>query len=76
VNVATLEAIVGDLTDIEGEEADVIECEDGSLLIDGMMSRHDAFERLGLRTQPAESDLHTIAGFALRRLGGPGALRL
>jgi len=34
-----------------------------------MMSAQDAFDRLGLRKQPAEGDFHTIAGFALRELG-------
>jgi putative hemolysin len=64
-----LEAVAGNLPDVEGEEADVIEREDGSLLIDGMMSAQDAFDRLRLRRQPAEGDFHTIAGFALRELG-------
>ena len=40
-----LEAIAGDLADVEGEEPDVVEREDGSLLIDGMMSAQDAFDR-------------------------------
>ena len=64
-----LEALAGDLPEVEGEEADVIEREDGSLLIDGMMPLQDAFERLGLRTQPVNGDFHTIAGFALLQLG-------
>lgn len=64
-----LEALAGDLPDIEGEEVDIIEREDESLLIDGMMSLTDAFDRLGLRTQPVEGDFHTIAGFALVQLG-------
>lgn len=62
-----LEAIAGDLPD--GEEADIVEREDGSLLIDGMMLAHDAFARLGFRSGSAEGDFHTIAGFALARLG-------
>ena len=64
-----LEAIAGDLADVEGEEPDVVEREDGSLLIDGMMSAQDAFDRLNLRTRPAEGSFHTIAGFMLRQLG-------
>jgi magnesium and cobalt exporter, CNNM family len=64
-----LEAIAGDLADVEGEEPDVVEREDGSLLIDGMMSAQDAFDRLNLRTRPAEGGFHTIAGFMLRQLG-------
>ncbi len=64
-----LEAIAGDLPDAEGEEPDIIEQEDGSLLIDGMMPAQDAFDRLGVKTRPEEGDFHTIAGFALFQLG-------
>lgn len=42
-----LEAIAGDLPDVEGEEPDIIEREDGSLMIDGMMQAHDECTRLG-----------------------------
>ena len=64
-----LEAIAGDLADVEGEEPDVVEREDGSLLIDGMMSAQDAFDRLNLQTRPAEGGFHTIAGFIISQLG-------
>jgi CBS domain containing-hemolysin-like protein len=64
-----LEAIAGDLPGVEGEEPDVVERADGSLLINGMMPAQDAFERLGLRTPPEEGDYHTVAGFVLHELG-------
>jgi CBS domain containing-hemolysin-like protein len=64
-----LEAIAGELPDLETEEPDVIEREDGSLLIDGMMPAHDAFERLKLHDRPQDGGYHTIAGFALHILG-------
>ncbi|MCI0598965.1 MAG: hemolysin family protein [Beijerinckiaceae bacterium] len=64
-----LEAIAGDLPDVEGEEPSIIERKDGSLLIDGMMPAHDAFERLSMKTPPEDGDFHTIAGFALFQLG-------
>ena len=64
-----LEAIAGDLPGMEGEEPDVVEREDGSLLINGMMPAQDAFERLGLKTPPEEGDYHTVAGFVLHELG-------
>ncbi len=64
-----LEAIAGDLPDTENEEPDIIERDDGSLLIDGMMPAHDAFDRLGFRLRSADGDFHTIAGFALSQLG-------
>lgn len=63
-----LEAIAGDLPDNEGEEPDVVQRDDGSLLIDGMMSAHDAFDRLGMRHRPPSGTFHTIAGFALAQL--------
>jgi CBS domain containing-hemolysin-like protein len=64
-----LEAIAGDLAEVEGEEPDVVEREDGSLLIDGMMFAQEAFDRLNLQTRPAEGGFHTIAGFMLQQLG-------
>ncbi|SFI49054.1 Hemolysin, contains CBS domains [Bosea sp. OK403] len=64
-----LEAIAGDLSDAEGEGPDIVEREDGSLLLDGAMLAHDAFARLGFRPGSVEGDFHTIAGFALFQLG-------
>ena len=64
-----LEAIAGDLPEVEGEEGSIVEREDGALLIDGMMPAHDAFDRLGLRPPDPDGDYHTIAGFALTALG-------
>ena len=64
-----LEAIAGDLPEVEGEEPSIVEREDGALLIDGMMAAHEAFERLGIRPPEPEGDYHTIAGFALTALG-------
>src|SRR6266404_6009052 len=54
---------------IRPEEPYVVERGDGSLLIDGMMPAHDAFQRLGLRTGLSDGDFHTIAGFALFQFG-------
>ncbi|HLC08735.1 MAG TPA: hemolysin family protein, partial [Methyloceanibacter sp.] len=62
-----LEAIAGNLPDVVGEEPEAIEREDGSLLIDGMMSAQDAFDRLSI--PPADGGFHTIAGFALSQFG-------
>lgn len=64
-----LEAIAGDLPEVEGEEPRIVERDDGTLLIDGMMPAHDAFERLRLRPPEPDGDYHTIAGFALTALG-------
>lgn len=64
-----LEAIAGDLPGFEGELPDIVEREDGSLLIDGLTPAHEAFELLGFRAWPAAADFHTMAGFALFLLG-------
>lgn len=64
-----LEAFAGELPDVEGEEPAIVVCEDGALLIDGLTPAHDAFNRLGLRAPPGRGGFHTIAGFALARLG-------
>ena len=63
-----LEAIAGELPEVEGEEPGIVERDDGSLLIDGMMSAPDAFDRFQFKEGP-EGDFHTIAGFALATLG-------
>ncbi len=62
-----LEAIAGELPEMEGEEPDIVVREDGSLLIDGMTPAYHAFDRLGISNRP-EGDFHTIAGFALAQL--------
>lgn len=62
-----LEAIAGDIPDVEGEAPHIVEREDGSLLIDGMAPAREAFTRLNLR--PPSGAFHTLAGFALERLG-------
>lgn len=64
-----LEAIAGDLPNSEDESADIIEREDGSLLLDGMTSAHDVFDRLAFRSRPKNGDYHTVAGFALFQFG-------
>lgn len=64
-----LEAIAGELPGMEDEEPSVVERADGSLLIDGLMPAHEAFDRLGLRDPLTGGDFHTIAGFVLHELG-------
>lgn len=64
-----LEAIAGNLPDTAGEEPDVVERADGSLLIDGMMAAPEAFDRLGIRDRKVAGDFHTAAGFVVSRLG-------
>ena len=63
-----LEALAGDMSDSPHEEPDVIEREDGSLLIEGLTSAYDVFDRLGIRKMPEDSSFHTLAGFILFQL--------
>ena len=65
-----LEALAGDIPEILGEGPDIVEREDGSLLIEGMAPVHSTLDRLGLRVPPqVTTKFHTIAGFALAQLG-------
>jgi CBS domain containing-hemolysin-like protein len=63
-----LEAIAGDIPE-PGEDPAVVEREDGSLLIDGMMPAEEAFERLAFADPPATDDYATLAGFVIYQLG-------
>lgn len=64
-----LEALAGDLPETEGETPDIVEREDGSLLIDGLASAHAILDRLGLKPRPGKAKFHTIAGYVLAELG-------
>ena len=64
-----LEAFAGEIPDAEGEEPMVTERHDGSLLIDGSMAAHDAFDRLALPRPQGDLGFHTLAGFAISRIG-------
>jgi putative hemolysin len=63
-----LEAIAGELADV-GEEPELVEQDDGTLLIDGMMAVNEAFISLHITRSPEGGDYHTIAGFAVFLLG-------
>lgn len=62
-----LEAIAGDLPDV-GEEPEVVEQEDGTVLMDGRMAADEALIHLNIGRRP-EGDFHTFAGFAIALLG-------
>jgi putative hemolysin len=63
-----LEAIAGNIPEV-GDEPNVVEREDGSLLIDGMMPAPQAFDRLAFSDRPDSDDFTTLAGFVIFRLG-------
>src|SRR5699024_5638324 len=70
-----LEVVAGELDEGEDEGREIIEREDGSLLIDGLVPAHEVFQRLGLREIPTDAAYHTFAGFVLaqfERLPLPG----
>jgi putative hemolysin len=65
-----LEAVVGDMPERRlGEESAIVEREDGSLLIDGMLAIDEVKLALGFDSLPDEGGYHTLAGFILAQLG-------
>lgn len=68
-----LEAIVGDLSTVDqpDEEPGIIEREDGSWFIDGMVPAEELRELLGLKSLPEEDEgvYRTAAGFVMAELG-------
>lgn len=63
-----LEVLAGDLPQADGEQPDIVVCDDGALLIDGMAPAYDIFARLELKP-PGKVSFHTIAGFVLGEFG-------
>jgi len=65
-----LEAVVGDMPERRlGEEPAIVRREDGSMLMDGMLSIDEVKLALGLDDLPDEASYHTLAGFILDQLG-------
>jgi putative hemolysin len=65
-----LTAIAGDLPESEEEgEPEAVQREDGSWLLDGMMSVDDVERTLGVKDMGEDGDFNTIAGFVLHHLG-------
>lgn len=63
-----LAAFAGHLPEGEGDVPDIVERDDGSLLVDGACPVFQMFERLDLRRPADDGDYHTAAGFVLSRL--------
>jgi putative hemolysin len=67
-----LEAIVGDISsDDDLDQAQVVQREDGSWLLDGMLPIEELKDILHIRALPEEEngDYNTLAGFVLMQLG-------
>jgi putative hemolysin len=65
-----LESIAGDLPE-RGEETGplIVQREDGSWLVDGMLPLDEFEDRTGMRGLQGEGTFHTVAGFILQHLG-------
>ncbi|MBM3543197.1 MAG: HlyC/CorC family transporter [Alphaproteobacteria bacterium] len=65
-----LTAIAGDLPQgEEEEEPEAVQRDDGSWLLDGLMSVDDVEKALNLEGMAEEGDFNTVAGFVLHQLG-------
>jgi putative hemolysin len=65
-----LEAVVGDMPERRlGEEPAIVRREDGSVLMDGMLSIDEVKLTLGFDSLPEETSYNTLAGFILAQLG-------
>jgi putative hemolysin len=65
-----LEAIVGDIpTPDEIAEPPIVEREDGSWLVEGLLTIPDFQEAFELRALPGEGNYHTLGGFVIYMLG-------
>jgi putative hemolysin len=66
-----LEELVGEIQDEydKPEDKDFVQREDGSWLVDAMVSREDVAEKLGLAPADDREDYKTLAGMILAHLG-------
>ena len=67
-----LEGIVGDIPTLdELEDLQIVEREDGSWLLDGLLPIDEMKIKLGIRGLPQEDlgNFHTVGGFVLASLG-------
>ena len=66
-----LEAIVGEISMEEAEDADAVQREDGSWLMDGMLSTERFRQLLNVDELPGEEggNFHTLGGFLMMHLG-------
>lgn len=65
-----LEAIVGDIpTQDEIDEPPIIQREDGSWLVDGLLTISDFLNEFNLSALPGEGNYHTLGGFMIYMLG-------
>ncbi|MGE0260890.1 MAG: hemolysin family protein, partial [Alphaproteobacteria bacterium] len=64
-----LEALVGDIPEIGDTDQRIVRREDGTWLLDGMVSLDEVKQLLGVSALPGEDpDFHTIGGYMMARL--------
>jgi putative hemolysin len=64
-----LEALVGDIPEIGETDQRIVRREDGTWLIDGMVSLDEVKQLLGVSTLPGEDpEFHTLGGYMMARL--------
>jgi len=64
-----LEALVGDIPEIGDTDQRVVRREDGTWLIDGMVSLDEVKQVLGVSILPGEDpEFHTLGGYMMARL--------
>jgi putative hemolysin len=64
-----LEALVGDIPEIGDTDQRIVRREDGTWLIDGMVSLDEVKQLLGVSALPGEDpEFHTLGGFMMARL--------
>lgn len=65
-----LEAIVGDIPTLgEIEEPPIVQRDDGSWLVDGLLSIDELVDHFGIRAMPSEGAYQTLGGFMVLMLG-------
>jgi putative hemolysin len=65
-----MEAMVGEVPTVEEpQDAAVVQREDGSWLLDGMLPKAELMRLLGLRDLPEAEEYSTLGGFVMERLG-------
>lgn len=66
-----LQVIVGDISDSDEEERQIVQRDDGSLLVDAVVDVYELFERLEIKEElPVENGkFHSLGGFVMTALG-------
>jgi len=66
-----IEALVGDIDDIDEDSAGIVKREDGSYLVDASLPVEQAFQELNIPnvSESEKGQYHSLGGFVFKRLG-------